>query len=134
MADNRVDPYSPARPEHVRSRKRQVERERKAVIDAFGWVMDDARGRLVVRDIIVGAGFYEQSFGGDPYSTAYRCGRQSAAQMLVDFLEKEYPREFLLLETERLQAKIETQISDAAARVQATNQSADQPASEEETR
>lgn len=116
-----IRPYNAENPAHVRSRKRQAEREAVQVRDAFGWVMSDKRGRLVMEQIIVGAGFYDNPFTGDN-RTDFNCGRQHQAQKLVDFLEQEFPSEFLSMEAERLASKIQAKIRDEAARTEPAEQ------------
>jgi len=118
-------PYSPANEAHVKSRKRQAERDALIVRDAFAWVMSDRRGRLVIGQIIVGAGFFANPFSVNGSQTDFNCGRQAQGQKLVDFLEDEFPREFLVLESERLAAKIEAKQQDEAARTETTQAQTD---------
>lgn len=126
MAESTTKPYSPANPAHVRSRKRAVERERLAVVEAYRWVMSDPRGRLAFRDIIVDGGYYDSPFRADPQRTSYECGRQDGARSLIRFVEDNFPREFLLMENERLAAKIDAKITDEAARTEGSQNRTDE--------
>lgn len=123
-----IKPYSPDNPAHTRSRKHQAERDALREKDAFGWVMSDPRGRLAMGAIIIGAGVYDNPYGGN--STEFNCGRQYEGQKLVNLLEAEFPVEMLKLETERLRGKIEAKLKDEAARAAPAQQSNGQLESE----
>lgn len=109
-------PYSPDNPAHVRSRKRRAELDEKSEIEAFRWVMSDARGRQAIHSILVAGGFYSDVFGRDNAHTNYLAGKQAGVHRLYDFIEEQFPKELLLLETERIQKKIDAQVADQAVR------------------
>lgn len=113
-------PYNVDNPAHVRSRKKQAERDTMRELEAYRYVLSDPRGRMVINSIIIGAGFYESAWAGSS-RTDYNCGRQSIAHGLIDLLEEQFPKELLLMEQEHLQSKIEAKVKDEANRTNGNN-------------
>ncbi|UYN95376.1 MAG: hypothetical protein KIT25_00035 [Enhydrobacter sp.] len=59
---------------------RQVDHPRKQLSDeAFRWLMDDPRGRLLVWERLSDAGLFRTSFNTDPCATAFAEGRRDMA-------------------------------------------------------
>lgn len=116
------EPYSPDNPLHVAARKRREEREQREERDALLWVMSDRRGRLAIRKIIYASELQNSPFSSYRSQTDFNCGRQAEARKLIAVLEEHCPEQYLLLEQERLQGKIDAKIKDEAARTKSREQ------------
>lgn len=58
----------------------QADRQRRQLSDeAFRWLMDDPRGRLLVWERLSDAGLFRTSFNTDPCTTAFAEGRRDLA-------------------------------------------------------
>jgi hypothetical protein len=126
MAEQQPQAYNASNPSHVKSRKQREEIEALKQISAFHWVMNDQRGRLALQYMIAGTGLLvADPFTGNS-STFHNCGMQQVGRRWRTFLEDTFPREFLLMEEERLGDKINAAKQDAAARTNGAVQSNDE--------